>query len=94
VDARLSAVALEDFVDSEKLLSTLRELLRDVLDARFSGVAYAKLSRATGYADGYMRALLDSGMVDRDELLALVGDERRRFIEDDDAADSSDRKVA
>ena len=29
-----------------------------------------------------MRALLDSGLVDRDELLSIVGDERRRFVEE------------
>lgn len=69
-------------MNNDELMNTLRDLLRDVLKARFDGAAYAKLARAHGYADGYMRALLDAGLVDRDELLSLVGDERRRFVEE------------
>lgn len=73
-------------MNSDLLLTTLRQLLRDVLKARFEGTAYAKLARAHGYADGYMRALLDAGVIDKSELLHLVGDVRQRFIEEDDAA--------
>lgn len=69
-------------MNNDQLMETLRALLRDVLKARFDGAAYAKLARAHGYADGYMRALLDAGLVDRDELLSLVGDERKRFVEE------------
>ncbi len=69
-------------MNNDELMNTLRDLLRDVLKARFDGAAYAKLARAHGYADGYMRALLDAGMVDRDQLLSLVGDERRRFVDE------------
>ena len=65
----------------DQLLSVLKGLLKDVLKARFDGVAYAKLMRAHGYADGYMRALMDANLVDKDELLKLVGEERRRFVE-------------
>lgn len=66
----------------DTLKDTLRSLLQDVLRARFAGTAYAKLARAHGYADGYMRALLDAGIVDQQELLQLVGDERRRFVDE------------
>jgi hypothetical protein len=66
----------------DQLMDTLKTLLRDVLRARFDGAAYAKLARAHGYADGYMRALLDAGLVDQKELLDLVGDERRRFVDE------------
>ncbi len=68
--------------NSEELMNTLRDLLREVLRARFDGAAYAKLARAHGYADGYMRALLDAGLVDRKELLNLVGNERKRFVDE------------
>ena len=44
------------------------------------GGAYAKLSRANGYADGYMAALLDAGLVERDGLLKLVGEERLKLV--------------
>lgn len=66
----------------EELTGTLRNLLRNVMRARFEGGAYAKLARANGYADGYMRALMDAGVVDQRELLALVGAERQRFIDE------------
>ena len=65
----------------DEMIGVLKGLLADVLRARFDGAAYAKLSRAHGYADGYMRALLDAGIVGKDELLVLIGDERRRFVE-------------
>jgi hypothetical protein len=51
--------------------------------------AYARLSRAHGYADGFMRAMLDAGLVERDELVRLVGDTRREFVERDDAANAA-----
>lgn len=69
-----------------ELMTVLRGLLDDVLKARFSGVAYAKLARAHGYADGYMRALLDAGLVDKQGLFDLVSDQRRRFLEKQEAA--------
>lgn len=69
-----------------ELLNVLRGLLDDVLKARFGGVAYAKLARAHGYADGYMRALLDAGVVDKRGLFDLVSDQRRRFMESQEAA--------
>ncbi|MBK8172949.1 MAG: hypothetical protein IPK60_21815 [Sandaracinaceae bacterium] len=69
----------------DELIRVLRGLLQDVLKARFAGAAHARLARAHGYADGYMRALLDTGLVSRETMLQVVGEERTRFIEDDDA---------
>jgi hypothetical protein len=60
----------------QDFLNTLRKLLREAVTVRFEGAAYAKLSRVHGYADGYMAALLDAGIVDRDKLLELVREER------------------
>lgn len=73
----------------DELTRTLRGLLRDVMTARFEGGAYGKLARANGYADGYMRALLDAGIVDQRELLTLVGNERQRFLDETPAYASS-----
>lgn len=67
----------------DKLLTTLKELLHDVLEARYEGVAYTRLARAHGYADGYMRALLDAELMSRDELLDLVGEQRRSFLDEE-----------
>jgi hypothetical protein len=59
-----------------EILQELRTMLRDVFNARSEGTAYASLARAHGYVDGYMRALLESGAVPREELLAVVSQER------------------
>ena len=45
---------------------------------RREGAAYARLARAHGYVDGYMRVLLETGVVTRSELLAVVAAERVR----------------
>jgi len=71
---------------TDELKDTLRGMLRDMLQARFEGGRYADLARAHGYADGYMRALLDTGLVDQAELLQLVSRERRRFVDEAPAA--------
>ena len=59
-----------------EMLDTLRILLRDVFKLHREGVAYARLARAHGYADGYMRVLIDAGYADKEELLELVARER------------------
>jgi len=69
-------------MSKDTLTRTLRDLLRDVMKARFEGGSYAKLARANGYADGYMRALLDAGLMDQREMLAFVGTERQKFVDE------------
>lgn len=61
-----------------EMLDNLRAMLRDVFKLRSDGVAYARLARAHGYVDGYMRVLLETGIADKQELLALVAEERVR----------------
>ena len=63
-------------VSKAELLENLRSMLRDVFRLRSDGVAYARLARAHGYVDGYMRALLETQSADKAELLALVAEER------------------
>ena len=65
----------------DELKATLRGLVRKTIETRFSGANYASLAQARGYADGYMRALLDANLVDQKELLELVNSERRRFVD-------------
>lgn len=59
-----------------EMLETLRTLLGDVFRLRNEGAAYAKIARAQGYADGYMRMLMDAKVVDQRELLRLISAER------------------
>jgi hypothetical protein len=58
------------------ILEDLRKMLRDVFTATATGKAYARVARAHGYVDGFMRALLDTGFATKEELLALVAQER------------------
>ncbi len=62
-----------------ELLENLRGMVRDMLRLRSEGGAYAKLARAHGYVDGYMRVLLETDVASHKDLLALVADERRKF---------------
>lgn len=61
--------------------SVLRQMLRDLFKADSKGERVEKLARAHGYADGYMRALMDLEVFSHKELLKIVLDERRRAAE-------------
>jgi hypothetical protein len=66
----------------KEMLDTLRQMLADAFHLREAGVAYPRLARVHGYADGYMRALLELGVADQRELLRLVAEERQRTLGD------------
>jgi hypothetical protein len=76
--AEVGATAVREttMVAKAEMLETLRTMLRDVFRLRNDGVTYARLARAHGYVDGYMRALLEANVADKAELLALVAEER------------------
>jgi len=57
-------------------VAQLRKALREALALRNQGSTFPKLSRAQGYVDGYMRALLDGRLATQAELLAIVAEER------------------
>jgi hypothetical protein len=59
-----------------EILNELRTMLRDVFAAKSGGETYARLARAHGYVDGYMRGLLETGLVTKEELLVIVAAER------------------
>ncbi len=61
-----------------EVVSELRSMLADVFAAKASGEAYGRLARAHGYVDGFMRALIDMGIVTKAELLDVVNAERER----------------
>jgi hypothetical protein len=70
-------------ITKSEALKQVQTMVAEVTRARFEGGAYAKLARAHGYADGYMKALLDLGIVERGELLKAIGDERGRVVAGD-----------
>ena len=64
---------MEDWGKAEGIL---RSLLQDLFEADCRGARRDRLARAHGYADGYMRALIDVGLVTDQQLLRVVTDER------------------
>jgi hypothetical protein len=62
------------------LVNVLRSLLTGVFSAQVEGGNHQKLVRAFGYADGYMRAVLEAGIVSQKELLTIVQEERTRMM--------------
>jgi hypothetical protein len=61
------------------VLDELKGMLKDIFAATASGNAYARVARAHGYVDGFMRALLDTGFATKAELLAIVAQEREQI---------------
>jgi hypothetical protein len=64
--------------EKAELIAEVRAMLCDVFNAKNAGEAYGRLARAHGYVDGYMRALLDLGVVTKEELVEVVNTERER----------------
>lgn len=62
----------------DRVKADLKQLLHDVFVTKAAGKPYATLARAHGYVDGYMRAVLDLGVLEKTEMLAMVTEERAR----------------
>lgn len=79
MNVRLVHNRQENRNDNQKdsMIRTLRGLLQDTFRLRHEGAAYAKLTHAQGFADGYMKVLVDSGMVTEPELLEIIAQVRR-----------------
>ena len=60
----------------DEVFDELRTMFRNLLSASTTGGSHARLSRARGCVDGYMRALLDLGVATRSELVELIVAER------------------
>ena len=64
--------------DRKHTLGRLRAIVHELYDARYDGADAARITRAQGLSDGYMRALSDLGVAQDAELLALVDKEQRQ----------------
>jgi hypothetical protein len=62
------------------LIETLRGLLSEAFVLHQKGCTGARLGRSYGAADGYMRALIDIGLLADKELRAIVVEERTRLL--------------
>jgi hypothetical protein len=55
-----------------EMLSAVEGMLKEAFLAKAEGAAQPRLARAYGYADGYLKALLDAGLATQPELLEIV----------------------
>jgi len=62
-----------------EVMIELQRMVRDVLAASSAGTRYARVARAHGYIDGYMRVLQDLNVATQAELVELVATERERI---------------
>ena len=70
----------------QDLMNNVRRLLRESIHGRHVGGPHHRKVQAQAYADGYMRALVDAGMVEDAHLLDIVVAERLRDAEQGVAA--------
>lgn len=66
-------------VSKNQLLVELNRMLGDLFTEHNRGASGTRLARAHGYLDGYMRGLVDAGVLSSRELLSLV-DQQRRLV--------------
>jgi hypothetical protein len=63
-------------LSKDALIVELRRLLADAFDNQRRGAQHARIGRAYGYIDGYMRVMIDTGIATDTELLAVVAEAR------------------
>jgi hypothetical protein len=64
--------------DKANLLTRIDEMLASAIRLRLEGSDQTRFHRAQAYADGYMTALLDQGLVSQNELLGVVRQARAK----------------
>ncbi len=64
----------------DALIDNLRGLLGEAFALHQKGALGARLGRSYGMADGYMRALLDLGMLTQKQLGVVVAEERSKRL--------------
>ena len=70
----------------ESLVTELRGLLQRAIRSRFEGGPHAEKVSVQAYVDGYMRALMDARLVDQNQLLRIIAEERVKSAEFDSSA--------
>jgi hypothetical protein len=63
-------------MSKSEVIANLRSHLGELFDARFGGAEAVRFAKRQGFADGYMQALADLGVIGPGEILAVVGEER------------------
>jgi hypothetical protein len=64
---------------ASELHEILKSLLRESMRLHAGGASGQRLGRADGYVDGFVRALVESGVCDHASILAVVKGVRREL---------------
>lgn len=67
---------MDNVSSKTEMVATLRTLIRRALELNGEGAGCLSLGRAQGYVDGYLRALVDAGILSSKEALGVVSAER------------------
>lgn len=78
----------------DQLVIEVRKLLRASLAARYLGDLHAHKVRPQAYADGYMKALCDTGLFTSEELLELVTETRAELEREPPAQPAAVRRAS
>jgi hypothetical protein len=69
-------------------------LLWRMFDLQYGGSPGTKFRWMQGFADGYIQAYIDLGIADEKEVLAMIQNERKRFLDHLAEKESAQRKAA
>jgi len=78
----------------DELSTQVRTYVRAALASRYQGELHVNKVRPQAYADGYMRALADAGLLSHSELLELVAEARAEVNAEAEARPSTPRIAA
>jgi hypothetical protein len=73
-----------------ELHTVLRGLLRDSMRLHAEGASGSRLGQASGYVDGFIRALVEAGLSDHATILGIVREVRREVAGPATRADDGD----
>jgi hypothetical protein len=63
-------------MSKSEVISRIRAHLAELFDARFGGADAVRFAKRQAFADGYIQALTDMGLLAPSEMLAIVKEER------------------
>lgn len=77
-----------------KWKNKIATLLWRMFDLQYGGSPGTKFRWMQGFADGYIQAYIDLGIADEKEVLSVIQNERKRFLDHLAEKESSQRKAA
>lgn len=80
--------------DSIKWQKKIKHLLWKMFDLQYGGSSGTRFRWMQGFADGYIQAYIDLGIVDERVIVKFIQNERKDFLERFDTVDRERKKAA